>query len=564
MSLNGALQIGRSAITASQAGIQVAGQNMANAATAGYSRQVINLAPASGDQIGRGQSIGTGVQLLQVTRQIDMALQARLRDAVSNEQGALITQQFLAAIETIQNELSDNDVSSLMSDFFNSFSELANNPEDDAVRAVVLQQGVNLTDRLNQMRAEYTRVRDEIDRDLGISVDRLNALLDDLSLINGQITEAENGAGPANALRDRRDQIVSEVAQFMDVTAIEQANGAVDLLVGSIPIVLAGESRGIEFRQETINGQIEVSVRVAADQSPLAIQSGRLGALLSQRDDTVRPALDAIDTFAGQMIWQVNRLHSQGQGRIGFEQAVGTYAVRDAAAMLNSTDADLPFAIETGSFFLHLTHVDSGTRTTFEVQVDGDAMSMNDLTAAINAAAGGQGVTADLSSSSELRLTASSGFEVSFSDDTSGTLAALGINTFFTGRDASDMGVSATLIDNPALLAVASGHVEGSNGTALAIADLQDTPLMELKGLSLRGFWRKSINEFAARASTANNALESAALVRESISAQLQAVSGVSLDEEAINLLMFQRQFQAAARFISVIDETMQTLLSMV
>ncbi|MBB48862.1 MAG: flagellar hook protein, partial [Phycisphaerae bacterium] len=88
MSLNGALQVGQSAIIASQAALSVAGNNMANAATPGYHRQRIGILPGSPESIGRGQFIGTGVQVGSITRQIDVALQARLRSAIGEQAGA--------------------------------------------------------------------------------------------------------------------------------------------------------------------------------------------------------------------------------------------------------------------------------------------------------------------------------------------------------------------------------------------------------------------------------------------------------------------------------------------
>ena len=112
------------------------------------------------------------------------------------------------------------------------------------------------------------------------------------------------------------------------------------------------------------------------------------------------------------------------------------------------------------------------------------------------------------------------------------------------------------------MVAVAAGHVPGSNGTALALVDLQNVQVTGLNGQSLREFWVDSVASLAVRTGAANGAAESSQLVRQSLAAQIQAVSGVSLDEESINLLMFQRQFQAAARFIAVIDEVLQTLLS--
>jgi len=564
MSLNGALQIGRSAITASQAGLQVTGNNMANAATVGYTRQRVNLSPAHGEQIGPGQFVGNGVRIGEITRQIDVALQARLRDAISSEQGALVDQRFLTAIETLQNELTDNDLSTLLSDFFNSFSELANNPEDASVRSVVIQQGGTLANRISQLRGDYNRVRDEIDRDLGASVEAADDILSRLEQVNMQIAQAEQGAGQANSLRDQRDQLVNELSEHLDVSVVEQPNGMVDVLVGSTPVILAGKSRGIELRRETVDGKLDVSIRLAADQARLDIDGGRIGALMGQRADVVEPAIDDLDTFAAQLIHQVNRLHSQGQGQRGFDDVTGTYRLDDTTVPMNDAAAGVPFDIENGSFFIHVTNQTSGARTTHQINVDGGTMSLDDLINEINTVVGVPNVTAGVNSANQFTLTAAGGNEISFSDDSSGALAALGVNTFFDGEDAFDIQVNEALENDPTHLAAGSGHVEGSNGTALAIADLQDAPVAALNERSLREFWEQSVSDLAVKTGAANDAVESTRLVRESIEGQVQAVSGVSIDEEAINLLTFQRQFQAAARFITVIDEAMQTLLAMV
>ena len=113
------------------------------------------------------------------------------------------------------------------------------------------------------------------------------------------------------------------------------------------------------------------------------------------------------------------------------------------------------------------------------------------------------------------------------------------------------------------MLAAWSDHTPGANDNAIAIANLQDTPISDFGGMSLRSFWQSSVNSLAVKTGAANQSAESTALVRESLFAQIQAVSGVSLDEESINLLTYQRQFQAAARFITVIDETIQILLGL-
>ena len=105
--------------------------------------------------------MGTGVQLVSVHRAIDTALQARLRNAISDESAAQIDYRFLSAIETLQNELSGDDLSSQLSAFFNAFSELANNPNDHAIRSIVLQEGASLAGHISSLRQEYGVVRTE-------------------------------------------------------------------------------------------------------------------------------------------------------------------------------------------------------------------------------------------------------------------------------------------------------------------------------------------------------------------------------------------------------------------
>jgi flagellar hook-associated protein 1 FlgK len=247
-------------------------------------------------------------------------------------------------------------------------------------------------------------------------------------------------------------------------------------------VILAGSSRGLELRVETVDGDLDVSIRVAADGTELQIDTGSIGGLLRQREDTVQPAIDDLDTFAQQMIFEINRLHAQGQGRSGFESIAGTYLIDDTTTNLNAIDTGLEYRIGNGSFFLHVTNQATGVRTSHQVNVDGNAMSLDDLIADINA--GVSNVTAGTGLGNVLSLTAATGHEISFSDDTSGALAALGINTFFTGQTAATMGVNQTVESDPNKVAAGAGHVPGSNDTALAIADLQNAPLTDLNDRS--------------------------------------------------------------------------------
>jgi flagellar hook-associated protein 1 FlgK len=141
-------------------------------------------------------------------------------------------------------------------------------------------------------------------------------------------------------------------------------------------------------------------------------------------------------------------------------------------------------------------------------------------------------------------------------------LAGLGVNGLFTGTNASEITVDQSVLDDPSLLATSKDFTSGGNDTALAIVELENRAVDAFGGRSLREKWQSEVNTLAVATGAARTRYESSILVRESLEAQNQAVSGVSIDEEAIDLMTLQRQFQAAARFITVIDEAMQVLLS--
>ena len=114
---------------------------------------------------------------------------------------------------------------------------------------------------------------------------------------------------------------------------------------------------------------------------------------------------------------------------------------------------------------------------------------------------------------------------------------------------------------NVQLIAAALNHVDGDNGNALAITSLRTQPITALNGLSLSEQWGQHVEDYAIRLGQTRSGLEANSIVRGNLEAQQQQASGVNADEEAINLLTFQRTFQASARFLQVVDELIETML---
>ena len=232
--------------------------------------------------------------------------------------------------------------------------------------------------------------------------------------------------------------------------------------------------------------------------------------------------------------------------------------------VLTDSAAGLPFNVEHGSFEVHLTQKSNDQRVTTLVQVDLDGIgsdtTLNSLVADLNAIAN---VSASITSDGSLQLvTDASDLELSFGRDSSGVLAALGMNTFFAGNDATDIHINTTLLNDTHLVAAGQEHVSGDNRNALALAGLRSVPVDSL-GLSLTDFWNNHIEDQAVRLGQLEQEFLSNTVVRENLEAQVQQVSGVNSDEEAINLLSFQRTFQASARFLTVVNEMIDTLLQL-
>jgi len=578
MSLTGAMNIGRSALNASSLGIQIAGNNMANAATPGYSRQRGILSALRGDGTPLGSSIGSGVRMQAIQRQVDEALQSRLRAGNSDSAAADTLSTIYSQVETVLGELGDADLSSELSSFFRVWSERANQTKSSAS---VVQQGDKLSQFIRRVRSDLSGQRTQVDAQLDGSVARANELLSTIANVNKQIQETEYGGNPANTLRDQRDQALEQLSQLMDVSVVDRGAQGYDVLVGSTPVVMGSQSRGVEVRRETGASGLNISIRVAANGQKLGISSGSVGALLASRGDAVNGTIDALDDLSGQLIFEVNKLHSTGIPQnwltsTGSTMRIPTLdrtrAMNDAS---NQAFGELPFRAVNGGFIVNVRDTTTKAVTSVRINVDLDGINSagqpgtaGDTTAQqlADAMAAVPGLSASIAPNGQLQVASLPGYEFTFADDTSGALGTLGLNAYFTGTDASDIAVRSDLASDPSRLS--SGRmVNGQlveNGTALALASLQTTTVKGLSNRSIADAWRDTAQQVGARASAFASAADAAFVVKDSLEGQRSAISGVSIDEESISLLDYQRQYQAAARVISVAQEMTNTLLQLI
>jgi flagellar hook-associated protein 1 FlgK len=577
MGLTSALRIGQSALSASQLGVQVTGNNMANLATPGYARRSLLLTPLeSADPFQRLQA-GSGVGAQSLTRVIDEAVLARLRGQIARESEANQVVQSLGALESAIGELSETGLTTQLTEFFGAWSDRSTLVASDGV---VVQQAQTLVSNIKRLRADLVDQKTQTDGLLDTLVPRVDDLLTQVADINKDVARAKVGGGDTSTLQDQRDRVLDELASLIDVNTVERSSGAVDVYVGSTPMVLAGQSRGIELRRVAVDGRTQVSLRSKADGSELPAMSGQVGALLEARDNAVGRTIEQLDRLAAELIFQTNQIHATATGADGLREATSQLRVPPEDRLLplngpaNPSTAELPFEIRNGSLLVHVRNPASGTSeaTRIEIDLDGlgsdsSATTLDDtsLEAIRQALDGVEGIRADFTAGGRLRVQGENGARFSFSEDSSGVLGAIGMNAFFEGTGAGDIAVRQDLAADPALLQVGRIGADGEfreNAAALDMAKLQDRGFEALSGQGLNGFWTTVAGDVGAQTDAALTNAQAAAVVRESIEAQRAAVSGVSLDEEAINLVTYQQAYQGAARFISVVDQLHQELLS--
>ena len=444
--------------------------------------------------------------------------------------------------------------------------DVVNEPDNAPLRQRLVGQGATLARDIKNLRVRVDGLR----RDQTVQVEDLtkeaNGLIDQIDRLNPQIARLEAAGllqSDAGALRTQRYEALQRLSEIVPASFRQRDDGGVDVFLGSDYLVLDGAKQHLETYTTPDRDVAVTNVRTTKTKSLLPDGGGELRGIIDGRDQTLGGFVDDLNLLANTLIGEVNRLHSSGEGEIGYQSVAAERAVDDANATLSA--AGLPFTIKHGGFDVKVINRTSGAITTSRIAIDLDGLgnddtTLADLTSRLNATAN---LAASVDPSGRLTLTAAQGYELKFGNDTSGVLAALGINGFFTGNDAASIGVRADLQSDHRLLATGRGAGLGDNRNAVALAGTLDTALASLGGQSLSGRYELAVAKIAQGSAAAKTLADGSDAYLQSLLSQRQQYSGVSLDEEAVKMIEFQHAFQSAARLISTIDELYNTLLQM-
>ncbi|MET3452338.1 flagellar hook-associated protein FlgK [Curtobacterium sp. 1544] len=331
----GSLATAYSGLAAARAGIDVTGQNIANAGTAGYTRQRVSQSSIPAAQTGfvRGTAAlaGQGVSVDGIARLASLTLDAGVRVASGSSAYADARAAALSALENGLNEPGDDGLASKLDAFWSSWSELSTHPDDPGAASAVIGAAKTVASALasgsKAIDAQWSTVRGTVDG----QVQQLNSAASQVADLNGRIRTALASGGNANELLDQRDQLTEQIASLAGGTVRQNADGTVDVLIGGNAIVQGTDARSVALGggQRLADGAAVTLTWTSGTAGAVSLSGGSIGGNLSLlapvtangTGGALAEASASYDQVATKLATAVNAVHATGTTPTG---ATGT------------------------------------------------------------------------------------------------------------------------------------------------------------------------------------------------------------------------------------------------
>jgi len=329
------LSIARDALAAQRYALDVTAHNIANVNTPGYSRQSPVYEARQPASYG-GLSLGRGVDIDQVVRTIDQFVEDRLMQQKSSMLSSKEMENYIKILEGFFNENSETSISTMLSDFWNLWHDISNNPSGASERIVLYEHSISLSEQFNTLDADLTQLETDLTSAVSAGIDEINQITDDIAQLNDQIVGTQTG-GIANDLMDKRNTLVSELSEYIDVKTFEQDNGSLTV-VAARGCILVHENSSYDLELGGDNGdrvKWQGSGNTTVDITDY-ITKGKLDGWLDMRDEVIAKYKLDLDALAKEFIWAVNQQHSQGVGlKLFSTEVTGTYKT-DSSGLLST------------------------------------------------------------------------------------------------------------------------------------------------------------------------------------------------------------------------------------
>lgn len=607
--------------------METTSHNISNVNTDGYSRQKVDLATFPETFTG-GSFLGQGVSVTNISRSYDQFLTTQLRTSTSTFNDV---DQFQKLAAQVDNILADpaTGMSPALKSFFDATHEVADDPSSVPARQTLLSEAEILTQRFNLMNNRFGELRQQINKDTEGVVNTINTYSSTIADLNKRISAdlgRSSGIQEPNDLLDQRDEAIRKLSELVDVTAIAQPNGMINVIIGKgQPLVL--DALSSRFALQPSDGDLEkmdIVLQSKADGNQIITQQisgGKLNGILRFRNEVLDPAQHKLGSVAAGLAMQFNAIHAKGvdlegngdpldangDGYLGanFFKFNGSTQVPATALSGNTGNLAVSATFNDSNINpLGATAADLDT-SDYLLKFDGTNYSLTRVSDNQNIALTQQAITSppdpvqvpattvrlvplasntklpgiDLKIDSATAAAAGDQFLIRPSYAAAGQIsvnltdpkqiaAATNIETDpVTGKpvqlkDASGLPVVDAL-GNP-VYKVIPGVVQGDNRNALLLAALENKSGM-LNGTATL---QDAYGQIVAKVGTLTHAANVSAAAHEALlnnaKSAVDSVSGVNLDEEAANLIKFQQAYQAAAQAISVTNNLFDKIMAAV
>lgn len=313
------MDTGKRSLMNSQTALQTVGHNIANKSTEGFSRQRVELTTNQPVTEGNLQ-IGMGARAGVVTRINNPWLEKQIQKEGTSMGFQDSRTNALSRVEQIYNEQANKGLNQYMTDFFNSFRELSNNPESLASRTMVRESAVALTKDFGRVVGQLKDVQEDIDGQIKTTVDEINQISKEIASLNEKIQMVEIQNTPANDERDRRDLLLKKLGEKIDISWAEGKDGMVTVTAGRTGIIVSG-SGSSELKAQETGDRDRVEVFFVGTGAPAnitkQITGGRIGGALDVRDKIIEDLLGHVDNMAYTLAKEVNAAHIEGFDKSG-------------------------------------------------------------------------------------------------------------------------------------------------------------------------------------------------------------------------------------------------------
>ena len=613
------IELGKRSIMANTDAITTAGHNISNASTEGYSRQRIQIKefdPLYKPDLTRPEragQIGQGVDTQSIERVRDELLDKRIVAQANQESYWQTRSDYYTMLEQIYNEPYDVSIRSNMDKYWESWQELSINPESKAARQAVVTRAETLTDSIQQRWESLDGIAKIVEGDIAATVKQVNDYTSQIAAINSEIVRSRAMGDNPNDLLDRRDLLVDKLSQLININTDTRDPDEFLIHVGGKVIVQGSISRDIDLvpRFDDTGYQKLVWSDTGDD---AFFDGGKLGALVELRDVDIRSEFQNLNEMTLNFADLVNDVHrnSVGANKVtGVDFFVQHSFVENANGNYDRNgdgELDTSYVFRfTGTNELDLQQQVGLEGVMTLSGKDGNVEipyyhtdTVETVIARINDSASEVKAYLDRNNHLVLKATAASDvsnpdFVIRHVEDSgyflaaySGVLSGIGADNAYDFNQADSVNAlvagaqfSVSPVYNPAayievnaelkkdVMSVAAGYIDstgaaanGDGRAAVEIASIRNSAIMVGNMRTFDDYFADSVTNVGLKGQQAETNFLSQNAIMEDLRNLRDSISGVNIDEELAEIMKFQHGYNAAAKFVTVWDSLLDTVIN--